>query len=396
MPRIFISYRRADSRVLTERIHDHLSTYFGSDNVFQDVDNIRLGDDFRKSISDYINQSDVILVIIGSSWASSLLEQQNSAADWVRIEVEIALKLGKRIIPTLIMDTRMPSTQELPESVRDICWLNAAQVRANPHFKDDIEVLISHISNNGRWDAKPALDPSDVKNVIPEPFEWIPVKGGTVTIKNGRWEEKQKRKGLFGNEKYWEYQSRRDETEYVDSFLIAKHMITNAQFQKFVDASDGYKHDCSWSGSTWHLNNPLLVTSSSVKSSEFKVNVNYLEATAFCWWLTMKVNYGSWDAFPFDRKGLRFLFWLPAEDEWQRAMKENSIDKRTSSQLWEWTQTSAEFVDTDVLDQNESIMVVRGGTRPYHVSSYDDISRSFLYAEDRNRETGFRIKCKIQ
>lgn len=400
--KLFISYGH-DDKTLCKEIYEYLV------DIHETWYDKRLigGQDWLAEINDRLNWCDAFVY---------LLSHASVRSEWCETECKIALELGKQVIPVVIQGrTEVPlylrhlQYVSLTDGMKDIVGLLNAITVAERKLRNPIanSIAISNSSNTSsqglenstkiEFDRNREIDSSIVKKFIPEPFEWIQVKGGTVTIKHGRWEEKQKKKGLFSNEKFWEYQFRRDETEYVDSFLIAKHMITNGQFQKFVESPDGYKHDRSWSGSTWHLDNPLPAKSGSEKASEFRVNVNYLEATAFCWWLTMKVNYGSWDKFPVDRKGLRFLFWLPAEDEWQRAMKENAIDKRTSSQLWEWTQTSAEFVDTDVLDQNVSIMVVRGGTRPYGISSpYDDISRSFLYAENRNRETGFRIKCKIQ
>ena len=43
MTRIFISYRRDDSRNMTDRIHDHLAKKFGKDNVFLDVVDMPFG-----------------------------------------------------------------------------------------------------------------------------------------------------------------------------------------------------------------------------------------------------------------------------------------------------------------------------------------------------------------
>gem|GEM_PF-1257998 len=47
MPRIFISYRRVDSHIITGRVHDWLVFAFGEKNVFKDVDDIPPGMDFR-------------------------------------------------------------------------------------------------------------------------------------------------------------------------------------------------------------------------------------------------------------------------------------------------------------------------------------------------------------
>jgi hypothetical protein len=51
MARIFLSYRRDDSRADAGRLFDRLGQYFGRDNLFMDVDTIALGVDFVPAIS---------------------------------------------------------------------------------------------------------------------------------------------------------------------------------------------------------------------------------------------------------------------------------------------------------------------------------------------------------
>ena len=68
MPKVFISYRRDDSADATGRLHDRLSTEFGADSVFIDIDNIPYGVDFRKHLAEAVEKCDVFLAIIGDSW----------------------------------------------------------------------------------------------------------------------------------------------------------------------------------------------------------------------------------------------------------------------------------------------------------------------------------------
>ena len=46
MPGVFISYRREDSAAYAGRLFDVLSTEFGQENTFMDVDDIKGGDNF--------------------------------------------------------------------------------------------------------------------------------------------------------------------------------------------------------------------------------------------------------------------------------------------------------------------------------------------------------------
>jgi hypothetical protein len=56
MPRIFISYRRADSRKDASRLYDRLVEVFGRDNIFKDVDSIPPGSDFRDDLPEAMHE----------------------------------------------------------------------------------------------------------------------------------------------------------------------------------------------------------------------------------------------------------------------------------------------------------------------------------------------------
>lgn len=148
MTKIFISYRRADSQETTDRLHDQMVSYFGEQNVFQDVDKIPFGFDFRAYLRDEIANCDVVLVVIGRDWAHSLQERSDDQSDFVRIEVEQAIKLKKLVIPVTVRGAEMPRPDQLPESVRELVWFNRAIVRPNPDFKNDCKRLADGIKHS--------------------------------------------------------------------------------------------------------------------------------------------------------------------------------------------------------------------------------------------------------
>lgn len=81
------------------------------------------------------------------------------------------------MIPVLVDNAAMPYENELPDTLRALCYRNASQVRHNPDFKNDITRLVNglnHLFDN----AQPKiLTPSEVvKQILPEPFEWIESK----------------------------------------------------------------------------------------------------------------------------------------------------------------------------------------------------------------------------
>ena len=102
-PRIFISYRRADSTDVTGRIYDRLKEHFGKSAIFKDVDSIPPGVDFKEHLERAVGKCKVFLVVIGDRWLESKDERRRNRLqdpdDFVRIEIESALKRNIMIIP---------------------------------------------------------------------------------------------------------------------------------------------------------------------------------------------------------------------------------------------------------------------------------------------------------
>lgn len=144
MTRIFISYRRDDTRVFSARIHDRLVAAFGREAVFFDVDkNIPAGSHWQTVLQTRLNESDVLLVIIGAQWGR-ILNERASDEDWVRFEVEHGLKRADTlVIPVLVDEASVP--QNLPASVQPLLDRQIFRVRHDPDFNRDIQQLISVI-----------------------------------------------------------------------------------------------------------------------------------------------------------------------------------------------------------------------------------------------------------
>lgn len=155
MPRIFVSYRRADSATITDRIYAHLVRAFGLKNIFRDIDAIPAGTDFRQAIGNAITSCDVMLVILGPSWSNIPDEygdrRLDNPNDFVRIEVETGLRLSQqmRVIPVLVNGATMPKEPELTPTLRELCYRNALAVRNDPDFEQDIERLVRQIRKPG-------------------------------------------------------------------------------------------------------------------------------------------------------------------------------------------------------------------------------------------------------
>jgi hypothetical protein len=146
MTRVFISYRRHDTGYITANLSEKLQLKFGAESVFYDVDTIPLGVDFREHIGNAVGNCDVLLVIIGDQWLRSTDKKGNrridDPADYLRIEIESALKRAIPIIPVLVDDAVMPTPADLPDSIQAIVFRNAAEIRAGRDLRQHIERLI--------------------------------------------------------------------------------------------------------------------------------------------------------------------------------------------------------------------------------------------------------------
>jgi len=150
MTSIFISYRRADSMAYTGRIYDRLVNAFGVRHVFKDVEDIPPGEDFRSVLDKALTVADVVLIVIGPQWLMMTDDEGkrrlNDPTDFVRIEVETALKRNDvLVIPVLVNNAVMPSAEALPAALKDLAFRNSVVVRNDPDFNPDINHLITAI-----------------------------------------------------------------------------------------------------------------------------------------------------------------------------------------------------------------------------------------------------------
>ncbi|MFI0400863.1 MAG: toll/interleukin-1 receptor domain-containing protein [Thiolinea sp.] len=151
MPRIFISYRRDDSGYIAGMLAERLEAVFGSDSVFIDVDAIPLGVDFREYLNQAVAKSELMLALMGNEWLNVKnaqgLRRLDDPADFVRIEIEAALKRQIPVVPVLLEQARMPLEAELPPSLQPLAFRNAAEIRSGRDLNYHIEQLIRGIKN---------------------------------------------------------------------------------------------------------------------------------------------------------------------------------------------------------------------------------------------------------
>lgn len=143
--RIFLNYRREDTAGYAGRLYDALADRFSAGQVFIDIDNIEPGVDFVEVIENAVGACDVFIALIGQRWVEVMnerggqrLEDEN---DFVRLEIEAALKRELRVIPVLVQGARMPRPSELPESLAPLTRRNALEI-SDHRWRYDVEQLV--------------------------------------------------------------------------------------------------------------------------------------------------------------------------------------------------------------------------------------------------------------
>ena len=145
---IFISYRRQDTAAYAGRIYDRLSAKYGEENVFMDIDRIEPGQDFVDVINSSVAEAGVLLVLIGREWIKMTdkngVPRLSNPEDFVRLEILAGLAQKTVIIPVLLADAEMPSTQALPEALQPFARRNAIEI-SDTRFHSDVDRLIEAI-----------------------------------------------------------------------------------------------------------------------------------------------------------------------------------------------------------------------------------------------------------
>ena len=144
MLNVFISYRRDDSAGYAGRLADSLEPLLGAGKIFRDVEDIRPGDDFVQAITQNLQKANVVLVVIGKNWLNAKNDQAalrlHDPNDYVRLEIETALKFQHQLIPVLVDNAKMPKPEDLPASIASIANRQALEI-TDMRWDDDIKRL---------------------------------------------------------------------------------------------------------------------------------------------------------------------------------------------------------------------------------------------------------------
>jgi formylglycine-generating enzyme required for sulfatase activity len=129
------------------------------------------------------------------------------------------------------------------------------------------------------------------ESILGVPFEWCLVTGGTVTLLDAS-----------------DYGGTTGGTYQVADFAIAKYLITNAQYQRFIEHPNGFCNPQWWDfspqGTQWRKDRRTPMPTAFAGADLPRTRLSWFDSVAFCRWLSAELN---------------VHVRLPTEREWQRA-----------------------------------------------------------------------------
>jgi hypothetical protein len=148
MSTVFISYRRQSAAGEARALFNDFVARLGQSAVFMDVDSISLGRDFRSELQKNMTACTVVLVLIDKEWATLKDEmgrrRLENADDYIRMEVEAAIKRDIVVTPVLVKGAQMPAAEELPAEIRDLAYRNGFELTHN-RWESDVKEMIRRL-----------------------------------------------------------------------------------------------------------------------------------------------------------------------------------------------------------------------------------------------------------
>ena len=163
--KIFISYRRKDSADITVALYNRLCLLFGEEAIFKDINNIPPGRNFAEVLEDALEESSVVLAVIGPAFFSEQGHRLFQEGDWVRQEIVRSLERGLRVVPILINGAPFPEKEQMPEEMWPLMSRQAITI-TNESFNEDVLRLAEGISDTIPLLEEDEADPNQVLEVL--------------------------------------------------------------------------------------------------------------------------------------------------------------------------------------------------------------------------------------
>jgi TIR domain len=152
MGTVFISYRRESGAGEARALFNDLVAQLGHNSVFMDVDSIALGRDFRGVLQEILARCDLMLVLIDRNWTNARDERGRARlenpSDFVRLEIETALRRNIIVTPVLVQGAQMPASEQLPPEIADLAYRNGFEL-SHGRWESDVQEMVRRLDLNG-------------------------------------------------------------------------------------------------------------------------------------------------------------------------------------------------------------------------------------------------------
>jgi hypothetical protein len=147
--KIFINYRRSDSDMMASLIYNSLCNAFSKEVIFLDKASIYAGDHFESVIVSALSVTRTFVSIFGPDWLKTTEQESgqrrlDAPLDYVRREIEIALRDGLRVIPVSVNGANVPDAKHLPESISKLFDHHVHFISANQD-EQGVSALVERI-----------------------------------------------------------------------------------------------------------------------------------------------------------------------------------------------------------------------------------------------------------
>lgn len=169
---VFINFRGGDAQDSAVLVDQKLSRVLGRDRVFRSSVSIEPGVAFDPELVRAASTCAVMLVVIGPNWlrvAEGSVPRIHASGDWVRIEIELALRNGARVVPILVGDTKMPSAAQLPPTISSIAVHQYLRLHHRSAEYDLTQILDAVRPLAGSDGSVPPPSPADTTRLVTLP-----------------------------------------------------------------------------------------------------------------------------------------------------------------------------------------------------------------------------------
>jgi pterin-4a-carbinolamine dehydratase len=148
----FISYRREDSSAYARSLRDNLESAFGTESVFMDVEEVRIGTQWPKVIEAALAKASILLVVIGPDWLlvhdTYGRRRLDKPGDWVHDEIVASLLRSIPIISVFVSQAPKLQVEALPEDLASFGSFQHFALR-DEHWRKDTDILLARVEQLG-------------------------------------------------------------------------------------------------------------------------------------------------------------------------------------------------------------------------------------------------------